>query len=253
MTKILVISDTHSGHLMGLTHPDYPNEKEIAAIMSPLWKWWMKTKQKEYDVLLHLGDCIEGDDKKDAGFLRLPDISKQQENCVKILKSANAKKHIFVYGTPYHSSSGNIDYEKDIAEEMGDKNISWCRKVNIDGVKFNLSHTIGKTSTPVGGDIMLRKALIWNRLLSEVDGDDKADVILRGHVHEFRKIEDTESIVLTLPALKIGNADYDRYPRRMSGGFYHVGFCEMVVDRGLIIDFKKHLYKVNFKLSYEKI
>jgi predicted phosphodiesterase len=253
MTKIILLSDNHSGHLMGMTHPDYPNEKKIDEIMTPFWNWWMTTKKSEYDVMLHLGDCIEGPDTKDSGFLRLPDISEQQENCIKVLKSANAKKHIFCYGTPYHVSTGNIDFEKTIAEKMGDFGISWMRKIDVDGVKFNMQHTIGKTSTPVGGDIMLRKQLIWNKLMSEPEGVEKADYIIRGHVHEYRSVSDVDTTVMTLPALKIGNADYDRYPRRMSGGFYNVGFCEMVVDNGKVLDFTKHIYKVNLKQSYERI
>ena len=252
MTHGIIISDTHSGQLLGLTPPEYRTARpEIDAIMAPFWEWWCQTKAEKYDVMLHLGDIVDGDGHKDTSFHLTTDINQQIKIAHSVIDSANASRHVFVYGTPYHG--GNImDYEKAVADRYGDP-ISWMRKIDIEGVRFNLAHVIGKSTTPVGGDISLRKQMVWQTLASVATDDDMADVILRGHAHEYRLIADDSLTACIVPALKIGNADFDRYGRKMQGGHYHVGFIEFTVDAGKLIDFSPKIYRYTVKRGYEQI
>ena len=112
MKKILIISDTHSGHKMALTPPEYQTrDKDIENIVAPFWDWFTATKKDHYDILLHVGDAIEGDDHKDAGFLLEPDLNKQIDIASAVIESCNADKHYFVSGTPYHTATGSMDID----------------------------------------------------------------------------------------------------------------------------------------------
>lgn len=254
MKKIIILSDTHSGHKMALTPPEYQTrDRDIEKIVSPFWDWFVRNKKDHYDIMLHLGDAIEGDDHKDAGFLLEPDLNKQIDIASAVIKSCNADKHYFCMGTPYHTATGSMDIDPHIARRFGDHGISWRRRIEIEGVKIDMSHTVGKTSTPVGGDIQLRKTMIWNQLDAALNGAEAADVIMRGHVHEYRTVGNVRQTAFSCPALKIGNADYDRYPRRMSGGYYDVGFIEMTVDSGKVIEFAVKTYGVKISNPYEVV
>ena len=95
--------------------------------------------------------------------------------------------------------------------------------------------------------------MVWQTLARVATDDDMADVILRGHAHEYRLIADDSLTACIVPALKIGNADFDRYGRKMQGGHYHVGFIEFTVDAGKLIDFSPKIYRYTVKRGYEQI
>lgn len=233
MKKILLLSDNHAGHLLGLTPPEWRRSGgDVREFQKTFWDWFMENLDPDgYDYCLHAGDAVDGGGHKDTTFHLTTDINEQQKIAIATLERVNAKRFIFCTGTPYHTS-GALDYEHAIARHFGDPGLSWMRKIEIEGVKINLAHTIGKTSTPVGGDIMLKKAQIWDFTRQVLYDDEAADLIIRGHVHESRFNEIDDRGVVTLPALKLGNPDFDKYARKMSGGFYSVGFREMIIDNG---------------------
>ena len=253
MVKGIIISDTHSGHLLGLTPPQFRTSRpEIDDIMAPFWDWWMSSLNLDgYDVMIHCGDIVDGDGHKDTSFHLTTDINQQVAISKAVIDSVNARKHLFVYGTPYHGGD-ILDYEKIVADSYGGK-ISWRQQVDIEGVRFSISHVIGKTTTPVGGDIALRKKMVWDALYSVKDTGEAADVILCGHAHEYRLVADDQVTACICPALKIGDANFDRYGRKMQGGHYHVGFIEFVVDNGRLVEFSPKIYRVNVKREYERI
>ena len=249
MKKIIVLSDTHCGHLLGLTPPAWHGGgTAVKEVQKNLWNWFVDNLASDYDYMIHAGDIIDGDGGKDPSFHLVTDPLVQVDMAIAALLHVNATRKIFVTGTPYHGGQ-NTDYERLIASAFND-DISYRRRIEIEGVRINVAHTISKTSTPVGGDIMLRKALLWDELLA----DDAADIILRGHVHEYRAVESEKATAITCPALKIGNADYDRYARKMSGGFYTVGFIEIDIDKGKVVrrELKKAVFKSNAR-EYEQI
>lgn len=252
LTKICVVSDNHAGHILGLTPPGWWRARgPIRKIQETFWNWFVENLSSSYDVCIHCGDSVDGEGKHDTSFHLTTDISEQQKIAIETFKAIKAKKYLFVTGTPYHGGSVT-DYEKPVAEYFGDK-ISWMRKIEIEGVKINFAHTIGKTTTPVGGDIALRKQIIWNRLYSLANEIEPADIILRGHIHEYRHVADARTKVITCPALKIGNADYDRYARKMQGGFYDVGFLEIGVDKKKIVSITEKIASFKTEGGYERV
>jgi hypothetical protein len=253
MIKIGIFTDFHCGHLLGLTPPEsIQQDFELAELMQDFWTWFARSLTHDYDFAFFLGDLVEGEGKQETTFHLTTDVDRQIEISQKIIRYINAKQNIFVYGTPYHTGK-IMDYENQIAREFGG-DISTYKKVNIGGVKFDLAHDIGKSGTPTGGDIMLKKEMLWTALYDLVtcNAGETADFILRGHAHEYRFIGDDNCTAFICPALKIGMPDYDRYGRRVKGK-YHVGFLECFIDngRGTMQEPKLYKYQIEYG-GYEK-
>lgn len=252
--KILALGDLHCGHLLGLTPPKYQRKDfELSDLVSEFWIWFRKSVPKKIDYAIWNGDLVEGEGKHESEYHLTTNIETQQKIAIDIIKYVNAKKNIFVYGTPYHTS-GTTEYEKPIADHFGEK-ISFKRKVEILGIRWNIMHTIGKTGTPVGGDIMLKKAGLWSMIYDTIDGRAPADIIIRSHAHEYRFLGNDMIKAFILPALKIGKPDFDRYARRLDG-WYNVGFLEFNYNKKThpaTIFPVPHLFKYHVQEGYKKI
>ncbi len=247
--KILLAGDLHCGHLLGLTPPQYHNSNwPHADVMSNLWKWFDENLSKKYDVAVWNGDLVEGEGRHESSFHLTTDMNVQIEMAIDVVKHVGAKKNLFQYGSPYHAGQ-IMDYEKQIANYFNE-DIKAIRKVTLAGVNFKFQHQIGKTTTPVGGDIMLRKGALWEMIYSVMDKRQPAQYCIFSHAHEYRRVENEHMTGIILPALKMGAPDYDRYARRMAGGFYSVGFLEAEI-KNKQVEFKKHLFQYRISDEYE--
>lgn len=221
--KILVIGDLHCGHLLGLTNPkNFKGGFELNPLMEDLWNWFFDSLPKDIDAVIWNGDLIDGEGRHETAFHLTTDVDVQIEMVEEIIDKVGAKRNIFTFGTPYHTGK-YMDYERQIAKNFGGdiRAIQYCE---FNGVKFNVAHTIGKTNTPVGGDIMRKKMQIWDVIESYMEGEENADYIVRNHIHEYGFVGNDLGIVITSPAMQIGSKDHNRYARRMSGGWYSVGY-----------------------------
>ena len=240
--RIIVLSDTHCGHILGLTPKKYQtNELKIT---SEFWTWF-KSSLGKYDVAIWNGDLIEGEGKKESSHHITTDINKQIEIAAEVINTVNAKRNFFCYGTAYHT--GNImDYEKVIADYFGG-DIKTKQKLKLKGYNFDIMHHMGKTGTPVGGDISLRKGGIWSMIYDTIDGRETADYIIRSHAHEYRFLGNEHMTAIITPSLKLGLPDYDRYPRRLDG-YYSVGFLEFEINK--VADWNSKLFKYKISGDY---
>jgi hypothetical protein len=193
------------------------------------------------DVALWFGDQVEGEGKKESSYHLTTNMNEQIEMGIKIVKTVNAPLNLFVFGTPYHSGS-IMDYEAIIANEFGG-HIDWEQKITFDGVRFQFSHALGKSTTPVGGDIALKKEIIWNVIEDYLYAQSpSADIIGRGHTHEYRLLDNDHSYGFSAPALKLGLPRWDRYARKMRG-WYSVGFLIIDIINGIARLPEKHFFK----------
>jgi len=249
--RLGIFSDPHCGHLLGLTPKSYQRGNwRLSHASSKFWDWFVaNTKNKKYDVAAWLADMCEGEGKHDSTFHLTTNIEEQIDMAIEIVNTVGAKRNIFVYGTPYHTS-GALDYESILARHF-DEEIKTRYKAEIGGVKFIFRHVLGKTSTPVGGDIMLRKESLWD--IIENPPEERADWLFFGHVHEFRSVSSVDCTAVAAPALKIGARDFDKYARRMSGGFYHVGFIEGEIKKGRFLMEPPIIWPYKVEEGYEKI
>lgn len=222
--RIVIGSDLHCGHRVGLTPPQWrsnPSDKYYESQLE-MWEEWQKALSllQPIDYFFGNGDLIDGDGgRSGATELIQPDSQVQAEMAVECIKVAKAKKHAFVYGTPYHTGQVE-DFENDIAKAF-DAPISGQEQYNVNGVIIDCKHKIGNTSIPHGKGTAIMKEALWNMVWAEYEEQEKADIIVRSHVHWYLKVEDTNFTGIVTPALQ---GQGTKYGSRQCSGHVDWGF-----------------------------
>ena len=106
MRRVLVVSDLHVGHHLGLWHPSlkdpWGEERNLNAGQKYLYECWKElhhyAKKVGVDVLVVNGDLIDGEGRLSKGTEQATTIiASQQKGAVKILEPlADIAKEVFV-------------------------------------------------------------------------------------------------------------------------------------------------------------
>ena len=231
--RVLVISDLHSGHAVGLTPPSWldtpsktasPARLKLARYRKFAYeKFHTKIKELQpIDVLLVNGDCIDGREKKSGGSeLIAVDRDDQCDMASELIRFIKAKKIVMTYGTPYHCGSIE-DHENKIAREVKAEKIGGHEWVSVNGLVFDLKHKVGSSSIPHGRFTSIAKEKLWNLLWSEREESPKSDIIIRSHVHYHNYCGGNDWLAMTTPALQ------------GPGSKFGIRQCTGVVDFGLV-------------------
>lgn len=237
--RILVCSDTHCGHFVGLTPPEFDAKPHTIDEPSPTgpitaqdllkmkaqepgaatiqrtrqlydvrrfcWEWFVKEVQSlgTLDAAIWNGDLIDGKGAKSgATELITADRSTQVDMAVGVLDTVGAPVNFIAYGTPYHV--GNYeDWEREIANTA--KNVAkiggsdW---IDVNGVIVGYRHHCGRSSIPHGPYTPLAKAKLWELLWSERDEYPSSDILIRSHVHYHCYCGRPGWVAMTTPALQ---------------------------------------------------
>lgn len=175
MKRVLVISDTHCGHNLGLTHPKYYNEfREIQEVG---WKNFTNEIRQlgKIDLTIINGDAVDGPGVKNDNRQHITtDLKTQQEIAIRCFSEINSKKFLMIRGTPTHVTHG-FEAEDDIAKSLGAE-IHDSRKINVEGCIIHCKHTVGKGSSPYGSSTPLQSSAII-QMLNDITSDNvKADI-----------------------------------------------------------------------------
>jgi predicted MPP superfamily phosphohydrolase len=237
--RIVVISDTHCGHITGLTPPEWhmsTNNKSssffqkknlYAKLQREMWKWYVDVLKslQPIDILFTLGDLIDGRGEASGGTeLITTDCNEQCEIAIECLKPVNAKEVAMVYGTPYHTGK-RTDYEDVIAKEFN-ATIDDHLFVNVNGTVFDLRHKVGNSSVPYGRSNQISRQKLHNIVWADKDLQPNSDVILRGHVHCDTFVGDHSWLGMTVPGLQW----YSKYGCRQCDNIVNIGLTYFDVD-----------------------
>jgi len=229
--RICVISDFHGGHNVGLTPPswqykitkhDITKRNKYARIQSECYNQYTSQldKFKPFDMCFDLADNIDGRGEKSGGTeLITSDRDNQVKMAIECIEYIEAKKHAFVYGTPYHTGQLE-DWENRIADHFKSK-IGAHEWINVNGVVFDLKHKIGSSSIPHGRGTALGRDILWNSLWAEMNAQPKADIFLRGHTHYYQVFGNSQKKGFICPALQ---AMGSKYGSRECSGIVDFGF-----------------------------
>lgn len=249
--RIVSVSDTHCGHEVGLTPPDWwapPARREVRRYQRQTWRAFeeiLSAIAPPVDLLFALGDLIEGPQLASRGTelgtaLTMAD---QCEMAVEVLRRFEAREVYIVRGTPYHVGQDE-DWEAMIAKELGAR-LATVADVTVEGVRFNLRHKVGRTSVPYGAGTPLARSYLVQAWAELRRGGEAPAVALRGHVHRFAYVGQREWLAMSLPGLgqgggKLeqlieGDLDWGLVSWTVSGGEYswraHVRPAEMRHER----------------------
>lgn len=208
MKTVLVIGDMHCGHMVGLTPPSHfecsKNKPKRHKVQMEMYDTFLRSLDQtgRPDILLVLGDCIEGKGEKSGGTeLITSDRFEQCDMAVEIIKKINAKKIVMVYGTPYHTGAEE-DFERQVADDVGAEKIGGHEWPDVNGVIFDIKHYIGSSQNEHGRHTPLANERISNLLWSEFEESPKADIFLRAHVHYYAEAGGKNWIGRTIPSLQ---------------------------------------------------
>jgi hypothetical protein len=254
-TRVVAMGDGHAGHIAGLTPPawqwkpadddDYGEDyspharlrAKFGALQREAWQWYYSLMQslKPIDRVIYLGDAIDGDGGRSGGTeLITTDRQEQCNMAVKAIRVAGASKYCLVRGTPYHTGMVE-DWENDVAVALS--HIQGVESVKIgnhefpevNGVVFDVKHHIGNTSVPTGKITAIAKDDLWNLIWAEHQEQPRAQIVLRGHVHEYRHsdyfVGGKQHHIATLSALQGMGSKFGA--KRCSG---HVTFGILCID-----------------------
>ncbi len=242
MKKILILSDLHCGHAVGLTPPGWhiPESPErghtankLSQIQKACWLFYeSKIKQfGPFDVVFVNGDCIDGRGERSGGLeLVEPNRQRQCDMAVVAIRKGMRTKNtpvIMTYGTAYHTGQEE-DWEAAIASNLNAK-IGSHEWVDVEGVMFDLKHHCGSSSIPHGRFTAQARERLWNQLWALRGQNPQANAIIRSHVHYFNYCGGENFVSLTTPALQGWGT---KYGARRCSGTVDFGFIVFEVDKG---------------------
>ena len=238
MKRVVIISDLHCGHRAGITPPgwqypelenDDPERKSFARNQRILWDWFTAEidRLQPIDFLLINGDAIDGKGTRSGGTEVLEaDRSKQADIAVRVIERVGARKIVMTFGTPYHVGQEE-DWERIISERVGAEKIGSHEWPEIEGVIFDLKHKIGGSVIPHGRYTAIAREDMWNLFWAERNGQPRADVIIRSHVHYFGYQGRDGQLGITMPALQGWGS---KYGTRECSGTVDIGFVHFDVE-----------------------
>lgn len=233
--RVVVCSDYHCGHVVGLTPPDWQDKiiggsrtqwNKFAKTQVAIWKWYAKEIDalKPIDILVVNGDAIDGKGSLSGSTeAREADRLVQIEMAEACINYVGAGKIVMTYGTAYHTGKEE-DWEALIARHVGAKKIGSHEWIDINGVVMDFKHHIGSSQIPHGRHTAAARDNLQNLLWAERKKQPRASVIIRSHVHYFNYCGGADWVAMTTPALQGYGSKFGA--RRMSApvdvGFIHI-------------------------------
>lgn len=210
--KGLVLSDFHSGHLVGLSPPRWHNpladnehQYKYAAVRKSIWEYLVEEIVEPYrpfDFLIINGDTIEGRGEFSGSTeIITADRNIQCKIAIEIIEYINAAKVMMTYGTKVHVSGSGEDWEDQIAHYVGAK-IGSHEWYDINGKIWDCKHKIATSQIPYGRLTALARDIMWNRDWASQGLQPRADVLIRSHAHYFEEIYHDECKGFITPALQ---------------------------------------------------
>lgn len=249
--SMVVISDCHAGHVVGLTPPEWQGryvDEDVAKhnkfikVQKAMWDFFSDEiinlkKDKPIDLLVSNGDIIDGTGWRSGGCeLITTDRLKQVAIAKNIVDFVGAKDNCIIGGTPYHVGAEE-EFEAVLAEQLKCKYENHAF-IEINKQVFDIKHHIGSSSIPQGRHSAISKEGLWSKLWQAADLiPSNVQYLIRSHVHYFSLISDSQITCLTTPALQGFGS---RYGSKLCSGIPTIGFISFDIYPNGQISMQKH-------------
>jgi hypothetical protein len=233
--RVVCIADLHCGHIVGLTPPNWDNErpkphlKKSYSMRRIIWDFYQEQlrKLRPIDILLVNGDCIDGrNEGRGSTELLYVDRNDQVDMAVDAIKEAKAKTIVMAYGTGYHTGQEE-DFERPIAQRVGALKIGSVDAIDVNGVIINYRHFISGSQVPHGRHTAVERDRTWNALWALRGEYPLAQIVIRSHVHYFTYCGDGQGLALTTPALEGYGS---KYGARLLSGLVDIGLVYFDIE-----------------------
>lgn len=244
----ILMSDTHCGHLVGLTTPDFQPHFKRGSLKQKTeysrgvyWDWFAEEieKLRPFDFLIFNGDAIDGKGEASGGTEQLePDRRVQVKMAIDIVKFVNAPSMVFSFGTAYHTGREE-DWESQLADEFH-ADITSHDARNVNGLLIDFKHHISGSQSPMGGASSLTRENVWNILWAEHGEYPRADLLIRSHTHRHVYTGGYGWLAMVLPGLQGYGSKFGT--RRMSGTVDY-GFVSIDIEDKRNYSWQSHILK----------
>jgi hypothetical protein len=256
--RVLIISDLHCGSQVGLTPPEYQykivkkdtaKHNKFAKLQQESWNWFADSvaklkKEQLIDLLIVNGDMIDGNGYFSGGTEHITtDREIQCEMAIEIIDFIGAKRKVLPYGTPVHAGKEE-DWENIIAKNVAAK-IGGHEWILVNGVMIDTKHKVNRSSIPLyGRHTAVAREKVWNSLWAEAKLVERADIIIRSHVHYFSYCGGANWLALTTPCLKTMG---DKYGSRQCMGLIDFGMIKIDIYEDSTYDMKAILADLEYQ------
>lgn len=230
-TRILFISDLHSGHIVGITPPQHNTKVDGYEYQrDELWGGYIDMIKEvgPVDILIVNGDGVDGRGER-AGSRDIIEIqqSKQMDWAEEAIDHIERKKTIIIEGTTYHTGLSTA-WEEQLAIRIG---ATYSRRFfgSFDDVIFDVRHFIAGSVIPHGRATPAMREKLWNTLWAKEGVQPEANVVVRSHVHYPLYVGDDDYVAIITPGLQgLGGI----YGEKMCSGVIKFGMLLVTCDRG---------------------
>jgi hypothetical protein len=206
----LSLADFHSGHLCGLTPPEFSpppiNERaeKFSKVRDDLWAFFKESLDefRPFDSVFVNGDCIEGKGERSGGTeLITSGRAEQIEIARAVIHFVKAPVVRLLFGTPAHTGKDE-DWEGVLDAMMQESTIGAHEWFSINGRIFDVKHKVGSSTIPHGRLTPLAREVLWNRVWAARGEQPLADVLLRAHSHYYEHTDHDNCLAFNQPCLQ---------------------------------------------------
>ena len=236
MERAIVISDTHVGSWWGLLPTRMFN-----ADTNPFQKWVMncwgdmiKMVGVSVDHIFLVGDLTDGAAMKSAGVdVTSTDLDNQVAWTCELLKPIVGKntKVYGVDGSGYHSGK-ETNTDRRIVEYFNGKYEKATLHLKIGNKIIQLNHA--------SGAMRLQLEMDKNKKYAQETHTVLPDLLLRGHVHQYKRVEDASMGAISCPCWQYPTPFIER---RSTATKWDIGFLAMEFDKDILKIYPK-LYPI---------
>ena len=238
-----ILSDTHCGHHLGLTPPSWhwrydenaqSRINDLARKQREFWEAFVGLKgDSKYHYAIWAGDMVDGAAKRGGATESVcTDMQDQTDMAVEVVEFVGAKYNYFVRGTAAHVTDSDHEAEDMLVDKLKANGVNATIEdqefLEAGGIKFDIRHHIGTSSTPEAIPPSLPKEHLHNMVAACEGMEPLCDVTIRGHTHKFRIGGTARWKGFTLPALQGSGC---KYARKYSG-IVDFGFLEVDTSEG---------------------
>jgi hypothetical protein len=215
LTRIVFVSDTHVGSSFAVFPEDFKNPEDgtpvtLNRLQKRLLREWVRLASEfsPADVIVLLGDLIDGPQSRERfGTLRLLNVAHQVDAFVQLFKGTWRWRKLYVVrGTSYHVEVQGVHAEELIARALGAEKVDSGKfsaevlRLKVHDKIINCAHHVGFSRVPHYRATPILRELVLSSLGSYFG---EADIVARGHVHYWVKVELGERVAFTCPSWQL--------------------------------------------------
>jgi hypothetical protein len=230
LKNVIALSDFHCGHLFGLTPPEWQVGGAIGQSEEMIYRFFKSAVARagHADVLLLVGDAIDGNGRKSGGTeLITTDRLEQCRIAARCIEDIGAEKVVIIHGTGYHTGDYE-DWEDVLGELVGAEIVGGHEMLDIGGVIFDAKHHISSTKAPYHQYTPMAREVIDAMKRHHTYGEPMPDIIIRGHTHHYDELLMDGVRVFKLPAWEW----HTKFGSRVCGGVVSIGLVSFKCEGG---------------------